>query len=91
MKRIYSRRLAASIIAPLSAIFVFACLFLGPLILVFLSLGLPPDAKGPSWGVWVLIPSGGIGAGGALLTHHFILEKLGGFNEREIKAKWHGR
>jgi hypothetical protein len=67
-------------------IFMFA-----PVAVVRVLSGMPFNAQGPSWEIWLLVVGGGIGAGAGRLAHDLILRKGGGLGDREIEKNWRGR
>lgn len=86
-----TRKIITSFVAPFVAILVFFPVFLGPLTVFRLVSGIPFDGPGPSWEIWILILSGGIGAGAARLSHDLILGNYGKFGQDEINAKWYSK
>jgi hypothetical protein len=84
------RKLAASIIAPLTAFSLFLFFLLAPIMVYRLWSGIPFGAKGESWEGWLLVIGGGIGAAAARLTHILILDKFGGFTASEMVWEFRG-
>lgn len=89
-KKETNKQFIARIMAPLLAMLTLFTCFLGPLLLVFLIMGIPFSGRGPSWGVWILIIGGGIGTVAAKAVYRFILVNAGVFDSRAADAKWHG-
>lgn len=83
-------KLVLKIVAWLAASLALMTFMLAPAAVVRVASGLPLNAEGPSWEIWLLVLGCGLGAGAARLTHWLVLKK-GGFSDREIEKNWLGR
>lgn len=79
------------LLAALLAMATLLALFLGPMWLYRVSVGIPLDGQGPKWEIWFLVVGGGLGAGLARFVHHTILTKWFGFTEHSENRAWRGQ
>ena len=63
----------------------------GPMFIFRGYSGIPLDAQGPKGEIWFIIIGGGLGCGFGYLIFHYMLKKLGNFDESEINKLWNKR
>lgn len=80
----------ARFVAGTAALISGALLMFAPL-LIFRSLaGIPLDASGPSWEIWLLIFSGALGAGIARFVHHRVMTQIFCATDEDEETAWRG-
>jgi di/tricarboxylate transporter len=75
-------------ISGLAAFVVVILVLLGPITLYRAIAGIPWDAQGPEWGVWLLVASGVIGAGLGRYVHIYLMTRVFGFTEKQERKTW---
>jgi hypothetical protein len=81
-------RFAQRTVAGVGSMAVLFAFLLGPMAVYRIATGQPLSGPGADWEHWLLVASGGLGAGVAWLVHYLLLTRLFGFTDREAEAAW---
>jgi len=76
-----------AVFSALGALFIF---LLGPMFLYRKFAGIPLDAPGPEWEIWLLVLGGGLGAGAGRAIHNYFLVHRFGYSITAEEEAWRG-
>ena len=80
----------ARIVAGIAALTSAAILLFAPALVYRTVAGIPLDASGPDWEIWLIVIGGGLGAGLGRLVHHRVMVRLFASSNEQEEAAWRG-
>lgn len=78
----------ARLISGVAAIARLFILLLGPMYLYRTVAGIPLEARGPSWEVWLLVIGCAVGAGAARFVHNYLITRVFGATDAAEQRAW---